>query len=309
MIERRPNQSLESLPTRHSPLATPHSPLSTRVAGRLRLEFEHVAPGGTRTRVVERRPPLAVVRAFSHPDGGALLHVHNVSGGVLGGDDLEIDVTVGPGARALITTPSATQLYRSADGREARQCTRVRVEAGGLLELLPDPLIPFAGSVYRQTTSVDLAEGASLYWWEIVAPGRTARRELFEYDRLALDAEIRHAGRLVALERIAIEPKGAAPTVAPRLGEYAYFGTFYVCKPGVEPRRWQELEERLDQTAAVLERPGDLLVGCSALAAHGLTVRALARRGRDVAAVFDALWAQAKWELDGAEAVRPRKTR
>jgi urease accessory protein UreH len=113
----------------------------------------------------------------------------------------------------------------------------------------------------------------------------------------------------VALERFAIEPKRLAPTVAPRLGDYEYFGTFYVCKPGVESRRWRELEERLDETAAALERPGELLVGCSALAAHGLTVRALGRRGRDVAAVFDALWAQAKWEIDGAEAVRPRKTR
>jgi urease accessory protein len=140
-----------------------------RVRGRLSIEFFREAEY-TRAHVAERRPPLAVVRAFELADGAALVHVHNVSGGVLGGDDLEIDVTVGPNARALVTTPSATQLYRSADGREAHQRTRVRVEAGGMLELLPDPLIPFAGSIYRQSTTIDLGEGASLYWWEIVAP-------------------------------------------------------------------------------------------------------------------------------------------
>jgi urease accessory protein len=299
----------ESWQSAEAPCLHTDSALGTRVSGRLSLAFERVAASGrTRARVLERRPPLAVVRAFELPDGAALVHVHNVSGGVLGGDDLEIDVTVGPRARALITTPSATQIYRREGGREARQRTRVRVESDGLLELLPDPLIPFAGSAYRQHTAIDLGHGASLYWWEVVAPGRVARRESFAYDLLALDAEIRHEGRLVALERFAIEPKRFDPGAAARLGSFEYFGTFSVCKPGVDASRWRELEESLDRTASVLERPGELLVGCGALAAHGVAVRALARRGRDITAAFEALRAQAKWELDAAEAIRPRKT-
>src|SRR5258707_211434 len=145
------------------------------------------------------RPPLRVVRAFARHDGSALVHLHNLSGGVLGGDRLDLNVTLGPNANAQITTTGATRVYRCRpDSGAAQQITDITVGDGATLEYLPDPVIPFAGSRYAQRTRVTMGRDAGLFWWETFAPGRDG--ETFAYASLAAQVEIRAAGRLCARE-------------------------------------------------------------------------------------------------------------
>ncbi len=97
-------------------------------------------------RVREQRAPLQVVRAFPISDGGALVHLHNVSGGVLGGDKLHMTVEVGSGAYAQLTTTGATRLYRGRPERgPAEQSTAIRVGENALLEYIPDPVSAVCG--------------------------------------------------------------------------------------------------------------------------------------------------------------------
>src|ERR1700683_3460772 len=53
--------------------------------------------GVTVLRDVAQTPPLRVIRAFPAEDRSALVHMHNVSGGVLGGDKLLFAGRVGGG--------------------------------------------------------------------------------------------------------------------------------------------------------------------------------------------------------------------
>src|SRR5205823_10690851 len=118
-----------------------------RVWGQLHLGFvyDH-AMRQTRLAICEQQPPLKVIRAFPLDEGGALVHLHNLSGGVLGGDQLALSVEVGPGAYVQLTSTSATRVYRSRpEMLPAFQENTVLVQKGALLEYLPDPLIPFAG--------------------------------------------------------------------------------------------------------------------------------------------------------------------
>ena len=131
---------------------------TTHARGLLRLRFER-ADGGRRTTLAscEQRPPLQVVRSFPSGEVAALAHLHNLSGGVLGGDSLELSVEVGDGASAQLTSTGATRLYRCRpDAPAAVQRQSFRVGRGALLEYLPDELIPFAGARYRQETVIEL---------------------------------------------------------------------------------------------------------------------------------------------------------
>jgi urease accessory protein len=118
--------------------------------------------------------PLRVLQPL-YPEGPAICHhvlVHP-PGGIVGGDDLQIDVDVQARAHALITTPGATRFYRSA-GPLARQRAHLRVGAGARLEWLPLETLVHDGCRAHNTLRLELAEGASMIGWDILALGLPA---------------------------------------------------------------------------------------------------------------------------------------
>jgi urease accessory protein len=282
--------------------------LSTpRITGILDITFAVGSTSLTQLTVVQQQPPLQIVRAFTQPDGPAVVHLHNVSGGVLGGDRFHVRIGVGVGAQAQLTTTGATRLYRSRMEHDlAEQTTLVDVSSDAVLEYVPDATIPFAGSRYQQTTKITLSEGAGLFWWETIAAGRVARGEAFAYDLLRLKLDIEAAGRLIASERMELEPGKQGLSTRARLGPYRYFTTFYICYVGLSAARWLELEACLAELAQRLSIE-DSVWGVSTLPAHGLVVRALSRSGRTLHRGLLQFWQQAKRELYSVDAVPPRK--
>lgn len=236
------------------------------------------------------------------------MHLHNISGGVLGGDQLELIVNVQANAYAQLTSTSATRLYRNRPGMPpSKQTTTIHIEENGLLEYLPDPLIPFAGARYHQQTQITLGNGAGLFWWETVAPGRTARDEIFDYTQLNISCQISTTDRPIAQEQIRLEPQQQCLSSLARLGPYQYFCTFYICKIGVEATRWSQLENELQAIAQQLTQPEEIRWGISTLTAHGLIVRALSKRGTNIHAGLLAFWCRATQALYDREALAPRK--
>src|SRR5215831_13382149 len=200
-----------------------------RVEANLSLDFKREpASGHTILAASTQQPPLRMIRAFTREDGSALAHLHNVSGGLLGGDSLGLSAAVGRGSRAQITTTGATRIYRPrADAASCTQENHVNIAEEAVLEYVPDAIIPYAGVRFLQTSEIHLAEGAGLFWWEVLAPGREARGELFKYERVEMKTEIFAAGRLIAAERVRLEPKSRALDSLARLGEFRYWVTFY----------------------------------------------------------------------------------
>ena len=122
--------------------------------------------------------PLKVQRPF-YPEG-SVCHsvVLHTAGGMVGGDRLSQIIHLEPNAHALLTTASASKVYRS-QGKQARQTIQLQVDAGACLEWLPQETIIFNGAIYRQDLRVELAPGGSWLGWEITRLGRSARGEMF----------------------------------------------------------------------------------------------------------------------------------
>jgi urease accessory protein len=280
-----------------------------RARASLRLNFsQDSASGQTFLADSFQEAPLKVVRAFTLQDGTALAHLHNVSGGLLGGDRLALQVSLASGTKAQLTTTGATRIYRNREGFSATtQCNAISVGEGSLLEYLPDATIPFAGARYLQKTSIELAAGAGMFWWEIFAPGREARGELFEYEELAVRTQVSALGRRIAAENFCLRPQKETVSSLARLGPYRYLASFYICRVGLEPREWRVSEDHLRQLTAGMTRQGELLWGVSSLVAHGLVVRCLALNGREVLPGLQAIWRSAKRHLYDRDAIPPRK--
>lgn len=216
---------------------------------RLDLEFESCAG---RSVLARRRHvgPLCVQRPF-YPEGNDVCHVYvlHPPGGVVGGDELEIDVTVGEAAAVLLTTPAAGKFYRS-NGRMARQSQHLHVAAGATLEWFPQETIVFDGASVTMATRVTLEGGARFMGWEILCLGRPGAGERFDHGMLRQGWELWRDGKPLFVERALYEEGGVALAAPWGLAGQPVCGTF-ICV-GNDAR----LIERIREATAALRIEG-----------------------------------------------------
>src|SRR5579885_3001319 len=100
--------------------------------------------------------PLVVQKPL-YPEGRDVCHVVLVHapGGIAGGDELSLGVSLDPSARALVTTPAATRWYKSA-GAASRVESQLDAATGAILEWLPSETIVFDEADAHAATVVRL---------------------------------------------------------------------------------------------------------------------------------------------------------
>jgi urease accessory protein len=228
----------------------------------------------------------------------AFVYVQNPTGGVFAGDRLLTSVVADAGVRVHLTTQSATKLYRM-ERAEALQELHFQVADGAYVEHIPDPLIPQAGSRYRQTTRVELDADAMFVSAETIAPGRRAYGERFAFELLEIAVELRCDGRELCADRLVMEPFRARLDRAGVLGSSDYLVSLLVLAPSADSGA---LAARID--AAVAEHggaAGELPNGAGAL------VRALAPNAISAERALRCAWAAARCALLGLPLPERRK--
>ena len=115
--------------------------------------------------------PLRILQSL-YPEGDAICHnvLLHPPGGLVGGDTLDINATVGPGAHGLLTTPGATRFYRSA-GELALQRTELTLMEGARLEWLPLEALCYDACQAENRLTMRLAPDAALLGWDVTALG------------------------------------------------------------------------------------------------------------------------------------------
>lgn len=164
-----------------------------------------------------------------------LVQVVNPTAGILSGDRLESSVTVDPGAAVLLTTPSASRVFRMRSG-DACSLQNFHVAPGAWLEVLPEPLVPHRGSVFHQRTSLHVEPGGGALYADLLFPGRIAHGEAWGWSRLVLELEVRAGGGLVLRERLdqSAEHLRALASLA-GAGDSACFGNAVFIAPVAVP--------------------------------------------------------------------------
>jgi len=230
------------------------------------LELRSLGPEGWRARLalrLERRAsrtvigwrehagPLLVQRPF-HPEADGTCHVYvlHPPGGVVGGDVLELDVEVEPGACALVTTPAATKLYRSTGATSVVQ-QRLLVRSGAALEWLPQETIAFGGSRSRLATEVVVEPGGRFLGWEVSCLGRPASGDGFESGSLDQRFSVSVAGHPRLVDRMLTEGGGSLQRGAWGWGGRSAYGCFVAVGAS------QSLTARLREVLTPAE-PGEL---------------------------------------------------
>jgi len=247
--------------------------------GALRLAFER---RGTSTVLTACRStlPLQVLAPVALEDPAAIVSMLNPTGGVLGGDRLTVDIDVGAGAHACLTTPSATKIYRS-DGPVAEQTVRLTLARDACLEWVPDHAIPFPGAAFRQRIEAEVAEGAALILVDAFAAGRVARGEAWRFARFDSGLALRDAGGWLLHDRLALDASlgAAALGMAERR---PYVATIVV----IADRGVEAFARAVDALGVP-----DADVGAGLLPRRGALVRCLAGSAPALQRAVDDVWA------------------
>lgn len=182
-----------------------------------------------KTVIAQRRHvgPLTVQRPF-YPEGGTChTYILHPPGGVVGGDQLNIDVSVERDAHALITTPASAKFYRS-NGETAQQQQNLHVAEGGILEWLPQDTILFDACRVNTATRIQLSATARFAGWEILCLGRPASGETFMRGQCRQLFEIYRDGKPLVIERATLAGASTMQTARWGLAGYPVMGTLLV---------------------------------------------------------------------------------
>jgi len=252
----------------------------------LQLTFARRA---SRTRIVDRQHhgPLLVQRPF-YPEGDVChTYIVHPPGGVVGGDELQLQVDIRNEAHALLTTPAAAKFYRS-DGRTARQEQILRAR-DATLEWLPQESIFYPQANVRSTTRIELGSSAKFIGWEIVCLGLPARKQPFDQGQLRLHLElwVDDSPRLVDRLRISGNSQWG-------LGGHEAIGTLLAY-----PATRAMIESVRDLQSAGVELGATLVDNV-------LVCRALAAQGEPIKRAFIESWRILRPQLLDRPAVPPR---
>ncbi|HLK89836.1 MAG TPA: urease accessory protein UreD [Polyangia bacterium] len=265
------------------------------------LELGFCAEGGA-TWLARRahHGPFLVQRPF-FPEGREVCHVYllHPPGGLVGGDELRLDLRVDPGAHTLVTTPAAGKAYRTL-GPAARQRNELSVAAGGGLEWLPQEMILYDGCRAELDTRVELAGDAKFVGAETLVFGLPARGEPFARASCRQSFELRRDGAPLFIERGRFEG-GAAGQAA----SWGLAGATALTLVVMAPAPGEPVVAALRSLATACgesQRAGVTVLGDEEV----LVVRHLGARAEEARAFVQATWRLVRRQLFGRPAVAPR---
>ena len=245
--------------------------------------------------------PLRVLRAL-HPEGGVC---HSVlvhpPGGVVGGDELAIELALGEGTHVLVTTPGATRFYRSA-GATATQTLRVVAAAASRLEWLPLETIAYSGCVAANALRFDLAAGAELIGWDVTALGLPESDQPFAAGRFTQSIEL--PGRWLERGSIAASDDRLLDSPLGWAGRRVLATMWFASGDSLDPARSEALLDAARSAAAT--HPLAATAGATSPQRGVIVVRALAERVEPAMELLQRTWRAWRPLAWGLAATAPR---
>ena len=261
--------------------------------GRCDLQFR-AANGSTRHQG-GCTAPFKLLRSERGDDGRCELPILHTAGGLVGGDQLSLDIKLEASSRGLITSVAAQKVYGSIgrsrlqpEGCSAQQHVCCSLASGSDLEWLPQELVLYADALFEQHLTVTLPMDASFVSAEIVRLGRTAAGETLQQGRWRSSLTIQRITSTSSTWELAdrVELGGASLDSPHGLAGAPVFGTLIWAAP---------MAMSAETTATLLEgaradREG--LTGtmrCGALG-QGLIARYSGNSSRDARFWFSRIW-------------------
>jgi urease accessory protein len=138
---------------------------------RARIVAEADGRGGTRLVTLRSETPLLLRHTPSGP-GPATVFLVGGAAGPLGGDDLHLDIVVGPGAVLHVRAVAASIAMPARVPTPSCSAITATVGSAGTLHYLPEQLVAAAWCHHASLATVRVDDGGTLRWRDELVAGR-----------------------------------------------------------------------------------------------------------------------------------------
>ena len=143
------------------------------------------------------------------------------------------------------------------------------MEKGAELEYLPDDVIPYGNSKYKQTTQIDVEKGASLLYTDGVTAGWSMNHKDFQYRYAHMISRISYDGQLLFNDNLILDPHAFEMAEIGLFEGYKNYSSLVVVDERVDAKLVKELQDLNSRSF-----PGAIM-GISLLEGPGMVVRVL----------------------------------
>ncbi|XP_013416227.1 urease accessory protein D [Lingula anatina] len=161
------------------------------------------------------------------------LYAISYGGGLVGGDQVNLEVCVEEGIAVMMTTQSSTKVYHCLDGRVTRQQFKYEVQAGSLLFVLPDPIVCYKDAIYEQTQLVTMATDSNLVLLDWYTSGRMARGECWDFKKYHSTVSVHYSDQLIFRDSQCLQDTPWL-TIKQGMGQYSVAGVMVICGPKLQ---------------------------------------------------------------------------
>ena len=280
-------------------LAQQNSQQSSQWQATLSLKFGVQSTASNKTRTIissrQHQGPLVVQKPF-YPEGSPC-HVYllHPPGGLVGGDQLTLNVDLEPDTHTLITTPGAAKFYRST-GQVASQNQSFTINEGALLEWLPQETIIFNQANARVESIINLTQSSKFIGWEISSLGRQAGNLPFNEGQFVQKIQILRNNKPLVIERALYQGGDEILSAAWGLANHTTVGTMMITPAS------KELLELIRQR--VTTKPADLF--SATLIEDVIVCRHLGSQAVETKKIFTSVWEIARPFIQDIKACIPR---
>ncbi len=248
--------------------------------------------------------PLKITKTFYEEQSGCLqLYIMDVSPGLLDGDSYELNLQLHDNTHLIVTNQSFTKIHPT-PRTSAGMIHNLHIGKGAVLEFFPEPTIPYAGSRFEGRIKVELGEGATLLYADIVTPGRIHRGEQFQYDSFTSRFEVSREQQLLAWDHFLLKPAIHHYRGIGAMEDYTHIGTFWI----ITDIASHNLLDRIRSLLSAPHAEESILAGASLIASgQGIVVRMLGRNAWQLQALVKHIWDECRSRLLNMPSCQLRK--
>ncbi|KAI0660386.1 UreD-domain-containing protein [Cubamyces menziesii] len=184
--------------------------------------------------------PLKLLSPQLSSSNVSVVYMLSYGGGLVGGDQIQMDVEVLHGAHLALLSQGSTKVFKTRPGQRlsartesnltTRQRLQVHVSSKSALFLLPDPVTCFSAARYHQTQVFRLAKDSSAVLLDWVTSGRKSLGEDWAFSRYYSVNEVWIDDQRIARDATLLEERDDQGSLTPRtlaetLAPYSCYAT------------------------------------------------------------------------------------